>query len=212
MPVHNELKGNQFLSRALKKALGVNDPEGGLERFSETLTPVIDLWRLPEWEYLRSERGFAESISSPAVAARFSAAGLTNPAGSNILCVVTLIRNGSSTPLLPALDTGTFASLAANLVNQAPRPLDFRPFQAGSAQVPVTQMLLQTGDFGAGASRPQYSLAPGPAAGHQDDVDPRMVIQPGCTLFLLTNVVNTLIAFDIRWRERQLRASSDELV
>jgi len=53
--VHNALHRGD-VAAALKNALGVTDPEDGLERFSETLQPVLDLWELPEWAILLRRR------------------------------------------------------------------------------------------------------------------------------------------------------------
>lgn len=84
--VHNQLlRGG--LSAALRNALDAR--EGGIERFGETLDPVIDLWRLPEWAFLRGERicGAAVTVNAGA-ATECSAVALRNPANSGMLAVV----------------------------------------------------------------------------------------------------------------------------
>jgi len=88
---HNGLERAGALTSALKDALGATDAEGGLERFGETMTPVIDLWRQPEWALLRDELPWAFTLTQPAVAAEFSAVGIVNPVGSRKLLVVDML-------------------------------------------------------------------------------------------------------------------------
>jgi hypothetical protein len=209
--VHNELK-NSPLPRALKKLLGVADADSGLERFGETLTPVFDMWSLPEFQYARGERSFAQSVISGAVAARFSAVALTNPATSRTIAVVTLVRAlGGGNQIEIQDDTGTFSSIASNIVAETPRPLDWRPFQLGQTSVPLSQMLLERGDTAAGGNRDNYILQAAPPSGPIDSVDPQIVIVPGTTCFFFGTIVNTGISVQIRWRERRVIVP-DELV
>ena len=50
---HNELRQSPY-GRALLNALGAS--EGSLERFGETLQPIVDLWSRADWAYLYGER------------------------------------------------------------------------------------------------------------------------------------------------------------
>jgi hypothetical protein len=208
--LHNELKSSP-LARAIKKILAVSDSEGGLERFGETLTPVLDMWSLPEFEVPRGERGFSQSVNSPAVAARFSCIALTNPVGSQMLGVVNLVRNTGAGAIFFSTDTTIASSLLANLVTSSPRSLDLRPFQVGQAAVPAAQLLLQSGDTAAGVSRANHFLNGIGASGPPDSIDPRIVLPPGTAVFLFGGAVNATITAEIRWRERRV-IGSDELV
>lgn len=85
--VHNELP-RDFLGKALKNALGVNDAESVIERFSETLQPTINLFERPEWSILRGELLWVVTPAQPAVAAEFAQVGIRNPTGSGKLVVL----------------------------------------------------------------------------------------------------------------------------
>jgi len=83
---HNELRRGPW-SNAVSNALG-DTKGGGLERYGETMQPVLDLWRLPEWAFLRRERLCAIVRTEGAVAGEFSGAGIVNPAGSGAIVVL----------------------------------------------------------------------------------------------------------------------------
>jgi len=87
--IHNALLRGP-VSRAVKAALGVGEGgDAGVERFGETLTPVFDLWGLPEWAYLRDEDLLGGNIFQAAGAAGlFSQGALQNRALSDRLVVV----------------------------------------------------------------------------------------------------------------------------
>lgn len=82
--IHNELRRSQ-LSGALTRAVGASKGAVGIERFGETLTPVIDLWERPEWSYLRYEILLGCANNQAAVAAQQSYVALVNPITSGIL-------------------------------------------------------------------------------------------------------------------------------
>lgn len=85
--VHNELR-RSFLGSALTRAVGDTKGVAGLERFGETLTPVIDLWAEPSWAYLRKEWLACGYLSQSAVAGEYSGVALVNPAGSGTILTV----------------------------------------------------------------------------------------------------------------------------
>ena len=85
--LHNELKRAGGIQAALQNALGMKS--GGIERAGETMTPVMDLWSLPEWQVLRNETPGAARVSQAAVPAEFSIVALVNPAvNANMIVVV----------------------------------------------------------------------------------------------------------------------------
>jgi len=92
---HNELRRGD-LSRALKNLLA-DSRGGGLERYGETLTPVIDMWSRPEFALLRGEALFGEIEPVPAVVGELGMAGIVVPAASGMLAVVfAAVRSGSA--------------------------------------------------------------------------------------------------------------------
>lgn len=87
--IHNELTGRSgFISRAIRNALQVENAEVGVERLSETLNPIMDLWSRPEWNLLRGERIWTASPSTAGIAGEQAVLGVRNPAGSNLIVVV----------------------------------------------------------------------------------------------------------------------------
>lgn len=55
MHIHNALHRTNALLQGINRALG-NDRGGtGVERLSESLTPIMNPWQLPEWAFLRGE-------------------------------------------------------------------------------------------------------------------------------------------------------------
>ena len=89
--LHNEIRrGN--LGPALKAALGADDADGTLERFSETIGPVIDLWSLPEWAALRDEVLGVILVSQGAVVGESSFIAVVNPTGSGMIVTVEAAR------------------------------------------------------------------------------------------------------------------------
>lgn len=101
----------------MQNALGASG-EGGVERYGETLTPVLDVWSLPEWRYLRNERSLLLSGNEPIGAGR-SYLGIQNVSR---LTVVDFIQNrGASGTLSLTVGFGvTVDSLELS------RPLDTR--------------------------------------------------------------------------------------
>lgn len=53
--VHNALDRATELVRGFRRAMGLLGPDGGVERFGETLTPVMDMWSQPHWNTLRGD-------------------------------------------------------------------------------------------------------------------------------------------------------------
>lgn len=108
--VHNALFRGE-LSASMTRAVGdMRGDSAGLERYGETLTPVIDLWHRPEWEYLRKERLCAYSRTVAAGGAgTTSGIALANPANSGLIVVCEAINirgaSGTATGLYSAPDS-----------------------------------------------------------------------------------------------------------
>lgn len=86
-PIHNLLHRGNW-NDAIKRALGVTKSEGGLERFGETLDPIINLWGMPEWAWLRDETLWAHANTQVAVAAEFGFVAVSIPVGSGWLLTI----------------------------------------------------------------------------------------------------------------------------
>lgn len=203
--IHNAIHRFTQLLDAYRRAVGEDLAEfSGIERAGETLTPVLDLWRNPEWAILRRELHFSSFVNTnTAAAGRFAAVALTNPAASGKIVTVRRVLTCSSPNWDCGVDSTTGASILANLVTQEARPLDTR-HNAGGVLRP-NSALLQHGDVGA-----VFGLQ---AAFHSEDIQeqpsPWFVIAPGMAWIAIGSTAATDVQLNIWWTERQ--ALSGEL-
>src|SRR5438132_10615506 len=87
---HNELNRAVEIDHAVRVIVSETDSESKVERFSETLTPILDIWSRPEWAFLRNEVLFSVGPqTSAAVAAQSSFVQLFNPVTSTRIVVIT---------------------------------------------------------------------------------------------------------------------------
>lgn len=196
MAEHNAIKYGTALSAWAKWAVGLADDQPGLSRVGETLQPVVDPWKLPEWSWLRRERLYSRSV--PVVnGVGFSTAEFVNPATSNVIAVIDAIVNMDST-----------LSHAINwVVNSGPATgnglvgtvqgvdRDTRDPQLGETSVCT---IVRSNNLGAGAVLPQRTLP----VGAQDNTQ-GWIIVPGKSLFIAGTVAAANIQFDIAFRERK---------
>jgi len=192
--VHNQISRGD-VTNAVQRALGITKPDtAGVERYSETLTPVQDIWSQPEWSFLRGERlqGFAGNVG--AIAAEFGYSALINPAGSNVLVVVTVAVGRL---LAYNLQIGQEATYAATLAAVLPGGI-FRDTRwpvsslGGSARIRTgtdpSGTLGTTIEFGTNGT-PAVNLP--------------VVLAPGWGVALAGVVVNTALDYVWGWRERK---------
>ena len=85
--LHNALTRGPWTT-AVKAILGFTKSDGGIERFGETLMPVLDLWERPEFAFLRQEKLCVQQATVGAVVGELGAYALVNSAGSNSIVVV----------------------------------------------------------------------------------------------------------------------------
>ena len=86
---HNELNRAVEIDHAVRVIVSETDSESKVERFSETLTPILDIWSRPEWAFLRNEVLFSVGPqTSAAVAAQSSFVQLFNPVTSTRIVLV----------------------------------------------------------------------------------------------------------------------------
>jgi len=176
--VHNQLQQAGQLLGGIKAALGATDSEGGIERYGETLQPIVNIWDRPEWALLRGEILFSRQVTSPALAARNSVVELVNPSTSRKIAVVRLIQLVQATGSVDfALDTG--GSIAANPVTNRGVAMDMRFRQLGE----TSQCTIVTGDTAAGVTvNNQWRLR----EARIDSIPLGWVIRPGTKLFMAT--------------------------
>ena len=190
--IHNELRRTGALLRGIKNALGVTDGEAGVERFSETLQPVFNIWDRPEWEILRGEILFSRSALSGGVALLFSSIELVNPATANVLAVVTLVRNaGAGLSSVAEIQVDSGAALGAVATTRG-IARDSRYPQLGA----VSQCTVVTGNLAAGANLPQRFLD------LADQEEQGYIIHPGRKLFVLAVAAAAALRVSLAWRER----------
>lgn len=88
--LHNELRKTP-LGRGLKDVLGVSaQGEGGLERYGETMTPIINVWGSPEFARPRGEQLAGVAASANAIAAEFGYVGVQNPGGAGASALIVI--------------------------------------------------------------------------------------------------------------------------
>lgn len=202
---HNELRRGD-LSEALTRALGDSRGGGGIERYGETLTPVINLWGLPEWAFLRRERlaGMGRTEGAGA-ATEMSYVALVNPATSGILIVVesALVSLNVASAVRAAMETeaalvalGLTATRGVNLdtrwANQGNEPIGYLASEAVAATLGVAF---------SNPTRPVYFDLPEVAG---------IVLSPGYALVVQNPDDAAAIHVSYRWRERH--AYPSELV
>jgi len=187
--LHNELRRGP-LSNALSAAVG-DTRGGGLERYGETLDPVIDLWEKPEWAFLRGENLCGFVRSQAAVAAEFGVVGLANPAGSDMIVVAEFAEGrGAAFDLEMSSDDALIATAAVatggvsrDRRNPAPNFLSRALLRTGSDAASIGQPIDEKSD-----SEPMKNLP--------------VILPPGQALILRALTVNVAVVTIWGWRER----------
>jgi hypothetical protein len=201
--VHNALRRGP-LSAALANAIGDTKGVGGLERYGETLTPVLDLWRQPEWSYLRVERLCADWRTQAAVAAEFSMVALINPALlSRHLIVVEAVTFNATAAGQGRLQIGAEGNISATLAT--PLPGTVRDGRWGPTNIQNTVGLTLVGSDPAGSlfTSDLDVVATTSAERYEFTVGLPVVLPPGTGLVFGFGTVNIAVNVAIRWRERQ---------
>lgn len=199
---HNELTSGE-LAAAIRNALGVTAPDSGLDRFGETLTPIINLWQQPEWALLRSELlGAGFRIGSQA-AGTSSQVCLINPAGSERLVVVEqiIVSTSGVTPIeiLTGVETD-FATLATGPLQTFSRDLRIGA-AAGSARAPRAYM--RSGDVAGRLGNALVRLDSQSIGDRKAQVP--FVLPPGTGVNAAAVTVNIPLPVAYVFRERSVR-------
>lgn len=191
--VHNGLhEYNRLLdgaARAIGEKSGAQDFTG-IERFGETLTPVMDLWALPEWAILRGEILFSRAVEvTPG--ATFGSIELVNGASTGVLAVVLDFRTTSAGTVIVGVDSGV--ALGASATTQGVAN-DTRFPQLGA----VSRCTVVTGGLAATVALPQEVINTNNASQRP------YIIIPGKKLMIIADTVNQVVRGSLLWTERPL--------
>lgn len=200
--VHNELRRGP-LGSALKNALGDTRSESMLERWGETMQPVLDLWAMPEWAYLRRDYLWSIRRVQGAIAAEFGGVAIVNPVGSKALLVLEgaqITAAGAAgkfflTHILAA-DVATYTKVG---------PLWTRDQRVGqlTATTGLVNAELYAGTDPVGFAANAVEVIWCPTAGTSPFLTPPYIIRPGGGIAFECGTVN--VAFDSafwgRWRQ-----------
>lgn len=197
--VHNELP-RDFLGKALKNALGVNDAESVIERFSETLQPTINLFERPEWSILRGELLWVVTPSQAGVAAEFQQVGIRNPTGSGKLVVVEKIFAANTTMNNKVVQVRGRAQ-AAVTSSGAVTNRDLRHTKTASFQDGLTTLGI-TNSAAAAVGTQLHGFMIGTNSEYGGPWELNVIVPPGFELFIGTTTVNIATSFCIVGRER----------
>ncbi len=191
--IHNALSRGG-VSAAVKNFLGVQDPESGVERFGETLTPVLNLWEQPEGAYLRREGLYSAVRSVGPVAGSNSVLALRNDSNELLLMVTLGACNAAYFVLV-------IANIAAEIVGAAASAL--------ACTNRDTRWRLGTGEATSRARSLAYTVAG--SGGSLVGLHPAnetfrypVVVGPGASLLIESQAVNIGMTGFIQFSERQL--------
>lgn len=198
--LHNELRRGK-LSDALTRAVGASKGAPGIERFGETLTPVIDLWRItePSWAWLRREALVARFATAAAVAGEFSAVALVNPVGSGLIVQVERAWAHGSIQTF-AIGQFTAAGVTATLASGGPGVLRDRRNPAANFVGVIT--IFSGSDPGALTQTTEVHASASATERQDFDATCPCVIAPGHALVVQGQTVNLQVVAGFGWRER----------
>ncbi len=181
---------------------GLDEDSGGIERLSETLQPVMDVWRLPEAGRLRREALCAGNVAVGAVAAERGRVQLRNPANSGLLVVVRQVYHSgtSSAVYLSLIQTVTDLTTVSQATFQ-----DARWYQPNLSSWPYA--VLSSGTTNEAVSNIDSALLMRTA---RDIFEVQYIIQPGWSFRAKASATNEAILLGLRWTER--RALPGELL
>jgi len=200
--LHNALKRSP-IADGIKKAIGQHKQgEGGLERWSETLQPIVNAWGMPEWAALRGEQLCAVRSLQAAVAAEYSGIALMNPLGSNTIVVVEAVNfaMGATAQALLEVVVDTVIAATYTVVTNPGCARD-RRFKgvSGLSRATFRQGTDLTQTFGAQLERENFTAA--------NPLIPfialPVILRPGDDLVVIGQSVNLTLDVNWVWRERQ---------
>lgn len=200
--LHNQLR-RAWLGDAVKKALGVHtSTEGGLERYGETLTPVMNPWGMPEWAALRGEQLCAVRSFVAGVAAEYGGVALMNPAASNSIVVVEAVSILSGAAEYVYLEIGVdtlYSGTYLTLTNPScARDRRFKGL-SGLSRATFRQGTDLSNTFGAQLEQSGTNTGFAP---NSFTTSLPVILRPGDSLAVIGQTVNTSLTVSWGWRER----------
>lgn len=196
--IHNALHRATELVRGVRTIFGFGASEGGLERLGETLTPVCDLWAVPEWAVPRGERIFAANNSSGAIVGEYTAQALVN-ASSNLLLVIERCAFAGTSAAGQLADFG-WATQAAIVATLGVLGVGTRRDLRGLG---TSQLLYSGSDAGTAfytRIERRYSTAQNSPTDFLIGVP--FILRPGDACVVVNQTVNQGINVSWAWRER----------
>lgn len=202
--VHNAMPASP-IADAVSRMVGDTTGALGLERYGETLTPILNPWELPEWDYLRRTRICMGYAQAGPVAGEYSTISLLNPITSQHLIVLEhafgLLGTAGSVFTMFPIDYTAIVG-AATITNNS---VDSR---WGGANYPLG-LVYQGTTAAAPAGRALVQMAWLPTGGTEQTIVSPVVIGPGTCVAFCAATVNIMLRLNLVWRER--RALSGEL-
>jgi hypothetical protein len=201
-PIHNGINYYTELIAGLREAFGETGT-WGLERFGETIMPVLDPFRVPEWAILRGEQ-LAWGVSrETAVAAQTSMVQLHNDSTNRIVVIEpgTSFHGNAVTNLILSFTTTLLADDDGRCFIRDGRNL--RP------TVPGTRRRSETGAVPAGVSAGDAHHLGSQASGDREVIDFPIVLTPGFTV--VARAGNTNENITANWVVRSRVAMPGEL-
>lgn len=200
--IHNELRRTP-LSGALTRALGSQKGTEGLERFGETMQPVMDLWALPEWNYLRKDFLLCTNAQASAVVGEMGFVALGSPPTGrlNIIVVesITFGLGAAGSVVLRLSDYATVSGTGTPMnkgVTRDTRTTRSSFFPGGGGTI------FQGTDVGALGFSLEQGLTAGATTQGVIQVALPYILAPGAALVVQAEATNQAISANFGWRER----------
>jgi hypothetical protein len=199
--IHNALKYSTELIQSIGAVLGLGDEEEGTVRQGETLTPVYDVFALPEVMIRRGELLWGRGVQVAAVAAENAFAGIRNPAGSGMSLVVEAADSstlGLNTQVMIIQPT---SAADVDSVGQVVGRDTRGPAMPTTPLLPITQVAFILGTS-AGIAGTTMQRTDGVAGAIIQSIVLPIVLSPGFEIRLFNANVNVTTTFTLAGRVR----------
>lgn len=202
--VHNAIHRYGALLKGIKNIFGDVDAEAGVERYGETVTPIVNPWERPEWALPMDVKLGTSQTRATLVAAEFSMVGLLVPTGSNTIVVVEGVRgrnlsDADALLLVRADVTSVSAITGFSELASASFCRDFRVLRIQGTQLTKAHLFRGTSAAPPGSNQ---DVAFHPTTAEATFQSPPYVLGPGDALYVRTQTVNQSLESAWKWRER----------
>jgi hypothetical protein len=195
MGIHNELRRGPF-SRATKAALGDTTAEGGVERYGETMQPVLDLWARDEFGYLRSEYLFGERLQKGADVANCGVCGIALSNSCKLVAAVwasgaNSTANGSLS--IEPYSRDLLAALGGAAQGNPAQARDSRNWSVASGGPVPSDLQFWTALTGAPGLNARYEQLNFPDSEIRPFFGGPWILRPGAAIIVQTEAINQVI-------------------